>query len=74
MDKEPGYAGRTYILKLGTMTVNAEITEIKNKINIETFERVSSKKIEINDISTITLKTEKKITFKNTMIVELWED
>ena len=64
IDKEPGYAGRTYILKLGTMAVNAQITEIKNRINIETFERVSSKKIEINDISTITLKTEKKITFK----------
>ena len=44
IDKEPGYAGRTYILKLGTMAVNAQITEIKNRINIETFEKFLPKK------------------------------
>ena len=50
MDKEPGYAGRTYILKLGTMTVNAEITEIKNKINIETLKEFLPKKLKLTTL------------------------
>jgi len=38
MDQEPGYLGRSFWLKLGTTQVNAHITAIKHKININTFE------------------------------------
>ncbi|WP_286239874.1 adenylyl-sulfate kinase [Neptuniibacter halophilus] len=63
-DKEPGYLGRTYWIQIGTATMRAEITNIKHKLNIHTFEKLSANKLSINDISIVTLKTEKPIPFE----------
>ena len=38
MDEDPGHAGRSYYFKLGTLTTNALIMEIKHKYNINTLE------------------------------------
>lgn len=65
MDSEPGYSGRSYLLKLGTSVLNAQITNIKHKININTFAKLSTKKLEFNDLSVITISTDKPITFEN---------
>ena len=37
MSQEPGYVGRSFWIKLATIQVNAKITGIKHKININTF-------------------------------------
>ena len=64
MDQEPGYLGRSYWMKIGTQLVNAQITHIKHKININTFEHLSASKLELNDLSVVTLKTDKPIPFE----------
>ena len=63
MDQEPGFVGRSYIMKLGTATVNAQLTDIKHKVNINTFEKLSASKLELNDLCVITLKTDRPIPF-----------
>jgi len=63
MDQEPGYLGRSYWMKIGTQLVNAQITHIKHKININTFEHLSASKLELNDLSVVTLKTDKPIPY-----------
>ena len=50
MDNEAGYLGRSYWMKLGTQLVNAQITDIRHKININTFEQLSASKLELNDL------------------------
>lgn len=63
MDKEPGYLGRSFWLKLGTNQVNAHITAIKHKININTFGHLSSTEIQMNDLAVVTVKTDRPIAF-----------
>lgn len=60
----PGYAGRSYLLKIGTLTTNAQITVIKHKLNINTFEKLSTNTLELNDFSVVTVKTDWAIPFE----------
>lgn len=64
LDQAPGYLGRSYWLKLGTGLVNAQIMHIKHKININTFEHLSATKLELNDLSVVTVKTDQAIAFE----------
>ena len=64
MDQKPGYSGRSYLLKLGTSLVCAQITNIKHKININTFEKLSANTLELNDLCVVTLKTDHPIPFE----------
>lgn len=63
MDREPGYLGRSYVLKLGTLTTGARITDIKHKVNVNTFEHLSASSLELNDLSVVTIKTDRPIPF-----------
>ncbi len=64
MDQAPGYIGRSFWLKLGTTQVNGHITDIKHKININTFEHLPAKQLELNDLSVVTMKTDRPIAFE----------
>jgi bifunctional enzyme CysN/CysC len=59
-----GYAGRSYLLKIGTLTTNAQITVIKYKVNINTLEKLSANTLELNDFSVVTIKTDWAIPFE----------
>ena len=61
MDKHSGYVGRTYLLKVGPKVVNANITTIKHKININNFEKLSANVLTFNNIFVVTIKTHQKI-------------
>jgi bifunctional enzyme CysN/CysC len=65
MDKIPGYIGRTYLIKIANKTMGAQITNIKYKININTFAHESSSELNQNDISVITISIDKSIPFEN---------
>ena len=64
MDREPGYVGRIFWLKLGTRLVNAQITSIKHKKNINNLEHLSAAKLEFNDLYLVTVKTDRPIAFE----------
>ena len=59
----PMYPGRTYLLKLGTRTVNASITEPKYRIAVNTLEHLAAKKLEINEIGQVNLALDQPIAF-----------
>jgi bifunctional enzyme CysN/CysC len=65
MDQEPGYIGRSVWLKLGTTQVNAHITAIKHQVNINTFEHMAATQLELNDLSVVTVKTDRPIAFEH---------
>jgi bifunctional enzyme CysN/CysC len=64
MDQEPGFSGRSYLLKLGTTLVSTKITSIKHKININTNEKLSANTLKLNDLCVVTLKTDHPIPFE----------
>lgn len=43
--------GRPYLLKIGTRTVTATVSRIKHKINVNTFEHVAGRTLELNEIA-----------------------
>jgi bifunctional enzyme CysN/CysC len=64
MDQEPGFIGRSYWLLLGTSRVNATITSIKFKYDINKFEKLSSDSMQLNDIGELNLSLDKPIAFE----------
>ncbi|MBL4680945.1 MAG: sulfate adenylyltransferase subunit CysN [Pseudomonadales bacterium] len=64
MDQEKGFVGRSYWLKIGTQRVNATITDIKFKYNVNTFEHLSTQDLSLNDIGEVTLSLDKAVAFE----------
>ncbi|MCZ6893990.1 MAG: sulfate adenylyltransferase subunit CysN [Gammaproteobacteria bacterium] len=64
MNEEPGFAGRTYWLKLGNSRLNATLSGIKFKYNVNTLEQLSSHGLELNEIGRATLSLDKAVPFE----------
>ena len=64
MDTEPGFIGRSYWLMLGSQRVNATLSDIKFKYNINTLDELSTRKFELNDIGRVTISVDKPIAFE----------
>jgi bifunctional enzyme CysN/CysC len=63
MSDEPMLPGRPYLLKLGTRTVGATITEPKYKVNVNTLEHLAARKLELNEIGICNLALDQPIAF-----------
>ncbi|MGK2945839.1 MAG: sulfate adenylyltransferase subunit CysN, partial [Desulfuromonadales bacterium] len=55
--------GRSYLLKSGAATVPVQISDLKYKINVNTFEHVASKTLGLNEIGVCNLSLGKAISF-----------
>lgn len=64
MSDEPCFVGRSYWLMLGTNRVNATLTEIKFKYNINTLEELSSRTMELNDVGRASINLDKALPFE----------
>ncbi len=64
MDDEPLPPGRTYLLKLGTRTVGASVTDIKHRVNVNTLEHTAAKRLELNEIGLVNLSLDQAIPFE----------
>ncbi|OJX18610.1 MAG: adenylyl-sulfate kinase [Devosia sp. 67-54] len=63
MNEEPAIPGRSYLLKLGTQQVPAAITDLKFRTNVNTLEHSAAKTLELNEVGTLTIATDKPIAF-----------
>lgn len=64
MAKDSGFHGRTYLMKIGTASVNATISEIRHTVNINTFEEMMGRSLELNDISVVKLALDRPVAFE----------
>ncbi|MBD1545112.1 sulfate adenylyltransferase subunit CysN [Roseibium aggregatum] len=55
--------GRSYLMKIGTKTVTATVTEIKHKINVNSFEHIAAKKLDLNEIAFCNLALSQAVAF-----------
>ncbi len=65
MNEEPLLPGRQYLLKCGTSTSTATITDIKHEINVDTLEQIAAKTLEINNIGNCNINLDRQIAFDN---------
>ncbi|GAB0150803.1 sulfate adenylyltransferase subunit CysN [Marinobacterium sp. BA1] len=63
MHEEPMLPGRPYLLKIGTRTVTATITDIKYQVNVNTLEHMAAKKLELNGIGICNISLDRAIAF-----------
>ncbi|HVX81603.1 MAG TPA: sulfate adenylyltransferase subunit CysN [Devosiaceae bacterium] len=63
MHDEPAFPGRSYLLKIGTQLVPASITELKFRTNVNTLEKSPAKRLDLNEVGTLTIATDKPIAF-----------
>ena len=63
MNEEPAYVGRSYLIKIGSQTLSASITELKFRTNVNTLEKSAAKKLELNEVGTVTIATDKPVAF-----------
>ncbi|WP_427964085.1 sulfate adenylyltransferase subunit CysN [Altererythrobacter sp.] len=64
MSDEPLKPGRGYWLKLGSQLVSASVAEPKYEIDVNTFEHLAAKTLELNAIGVAELRTDKPIVFE----------
>jgi bifunctional enzyme CysN/CysC len=63
MAEEPAFPGRSYLLKIGSQQVPATITDLKFRTNVNTLEESAAKTLELNEVGTVTIATDKPIAF-----------
>jgi len=63
MAEEPLYPGRAYLMKIGTRTVNATVTEPKYRVNVNTLEHLAAKQLALNEIGDVKLALDRQIAF-----------
>ncbi|MFA7234488.1 MAG: sulfate adenylyltransferase subunit CysN [Terrimicrobiaceae bacterium] len=63
MHDEPMLPGRPYLLKTGTTTAIASITEIKYQVNVNTLEHTAAKKLELNAIGMCNIMLDRPVAF-----------
>ncbi len=64
-DQSECFQNRRYILKTANRQVNCEIIKIKNKVNINNYERVNAGSLGMNDISECEISTSEKLHMEN---------
>lgn len=63
MHEEPMGPGRPYLMKIGTRVMSVSLSEPRHKVNINTFEELPAKTLELNDIGVCNLNVDVPIAF-----------
>ncbi len=63
MSETPLLPGRSYWLKAGAQTIGATVTELKYRVDIETFDHLAAKEMHLNEIAFVNVATAEPIVF-----------
>jgi bifunctional enzyme CysN/CysC len=63
MSETPLLPGRGYLLKAGAQSIGAMVTELKHRIDIETFDHLAAKELHLNEIAFVNIATAEAIGF-----------
>jgi bifunctional enzyme CysN/CysC len=63
MDNEPLLPGRPMLLKIGTQTVGAAVSQIKHVVHIDSGEHLAARTLELNAIGVCTLSLDRPVAF-----------
>ncbi len=55
--------GRSYLLKIGTRTVSASVTEIKYQTDVNSFNKLAAKTLKLNEVAAVNFATQEPIAF-----------
>jgi bifunctional enzyme CysN/CysC len=55
--------GRPYLMKIGPRMLNASVTDLRYRVNVNSLEHVAAKQLELNEIGVCNLSTDRPIAF-----------
>ncbi|MFH1804872.1 MAG: sulfate adenylyltransferase subunit CysN [Pseudomonadota bacterium] len=55
--------GRPYLIKMGAQISNAQISDLKYKVNVNTLEHVAGKTLELNEVGIANIATDRALAF-----------
>jgi len=56
--------GRRLLIKIGTKTVSAAVTNIRYKIDVNTFARLAAKTLQLNEVAVVHIATNEPVTYE----------
>ena len=62
-DDEPMLPGRAYTLKCGPQTTTATVSNLKHKLNVDNFDHVAGKTLELNEVGSCNISTARALVF-----------
>ena len=65
MSDEKMMPGRSYLLKIGAKSVSASVTEIKHKVDVNTFQKLAAKSLELNEVAVVNVALQDPIAFES---------
>ena len=57
MSAEPMLPGRSYLLKMGARTTPASITELKHRLDVNNFDKLAAKRLDLNEVGFCNIAT-----------------
>jgi bifunctional enzyme CysN/CysC len=64
MSDEKLMPGRSYLMKIGARTVSASITDIKHKMDVNTFQKLAAKTLDLNEVAVVNISLQDAIAFE----------
>ena len=64
MDEHEMLPGRSYVMKIGTQTVNATVQHPKYRVDVNSIEQLAAKTLQLNDIGVCSLTTDKRVVLE----------
>ena len=63
MSGEPLLPGRSYLLKIGSRTTPASVTELKHRIDVNTLDKLAAKTLELNEVGLCNVATTMPVAY-----------
>ncbi|MCK5297018.1 MAG: sulfate adenylyltransferase subunit CysN [Alphaproteobacteria bacterium] len=63
MNEEPLLPSRSYLIKFGSQTAFAQISDLKYKVNVNNLQHISAKTLELNEIGVCNVFVNRKVSF-----------
>jgi bifunctional enzyme CysN/CysC len=63
MSADPLLPGRSYLMKIAARTVPAQVTDLKHRIDVNTYDKLAAKSLELNEVGFCNLATTAPIAY-----------
>ncbi len=63
MSAEPMLPGRSYLLKIGGRTTPAAVTELKHRLDVNNFDKLAAKQLDLNEVGFCNIATTMAVAF-----------
>jgi bifunctional enzyme CysN/CysC len=63
LDQAAMLPGRSYLIRLGSATASAQVTEIKHRVDVNSQEHLAAKQLELNELGQVNLSLDRPLAF-----------